>query len=66
MDALGMAEWIEAHWGDLVVIAGAVTTIGSVVSRFTPSARDDAFWAKAARAVALPGLRRPRMPKGLQ
>jgi hypothetical protein len=55
-----LIPWVWAHWDDIVTIAAAVVALGSLVAKLTPSTKDDELWAKAARAVALPGLRKPK------
>lgn len=37
-------DWILANWGIILTIAGALVTIGLVVSKLTPNKVDDAIF----------------------
>lgn len=36
--------WVTDHWGNVVILAGILTSGFAIVARFTPTPKDDA-WA---------------------
>lgn len=48
-----MLEFIGSHSADLWLIISSVVTIASVITKLTPTPKDDAFIAKLIAFIAL-------------
>lgn len=48
-----MIDWILSHWVDILAVYGAVVAICSTIIKLTPSAKDDAIWAKILKFLDL-------------
>lgn len=48
-----MLEWLGMHSADLWSLFSSIVAVASIVTKLTPSAKDDAWLAKAVQFVAL-------------
>lgn len=46
-------EWIQENWTSILAIWGALVTLATVVTKITPTQKDDAVLAKVLKVVQL-------------
>lgn len=52
-------NWIVEHWKDVLAIIGGIVTVASLITKITPSQKDDNILAKIIKILAVIGIFNP-------